>query len=454
MEMLVEDPTLVDYRNLQQQAAIVFVHGFQGKAQSTWKEFPTFIAQDTKMDSWDIYSIGYSTHLSIDIVGVWAADPDLITVAKKLCTVLNNPPFDSYKSLALVAHSMGGLVVQRSLVDDPSLVERVSHVLFYGTPSNGLVKSFLVSLFKRQFRDMASNSDFIQDLRQRWKSKFEPSAPFRFLTVAGERDEFVTRTSSLDPFPIKQQAVIPGNHLEIINPSSLGDLKIQVLLKHLAGDTAPAGPWNSARIAVESRQFQQAIILLEPNKSGLDKDAIVTLALAYEGMDRGDDALALLEAHGGSSTDAMGTLAGRLKRRWLVYRQEADAERALQLYSDAFKLSQKSIKLAQAFYHGINIAFMYLAYRKDGEQAKIIASKVLDFSKQAPQDKWALATQGEALLILEDTSSALECYRQAVALKPELRELQSMYAQAITISKLKNLELESDLNTIFEESIK
>jgi tetratricopeptide (TPR) repeat protein len=270
--------------------------------------------------------------------------------------------------------------------------------------------------------------------------------------VAGERDEFVTRTSSLDPFPIKQQAVIPGNHLEIINPSSIGDLKIQVLLKHLAGDTAPAGPWNSARIAVESRQFHQAILLLEPNQSGLDEDAIVTLALAYEGMDRGDDALALLEAHGGNSTDAMGTLAGRLKRRWLVYRQKAAAERALQLYSDAFTLSQKSINLAQAFYHGINIAFMYLAYRKDGEQAKIIASKVLDFSRQAPQEKWALATQGEALLILENTPLALDCYRQAVALKPELRELQSMYAQAITISKLKNLGIESDLNNIFEGS--
>lgn len=453
--MTVENPALIPYRNNTQQAAIVFVHGFQGKAISTWNNFPTFVANEPRMAGWDIYSLGYSTSLSIDFAGFWNADPSIITIADKLRTALANFPLDHYKSFALIAHSMGGLVVQRALVDDSSLAGRVSHVLLYGTPSNGLTKSFLVSLLKRQFKNMAANSEFIIDLRQRWKTQFESNLPFKFLAVAGERDEFVPRTSSIDPFPMNQRAVIPGNHLEIIDPYSTQDIKVQVLLKHLAGEAAPAGPWNSARIAVESRDFVTAIHDLEPNKAQLDNDAVVTLALAYEGASRGQDALALLESRSNSSnTDAMGTLAGRLKRRWLLERQDGDAKRALQLYSEAFDLAKHSINLAQAFYHGINVAFMYLAYLKNEQQAKVIAHEVLDYCKQAPRDKWALATQGEASLILEDTAAALDYYQQAVNLKPspEPRELQSMYDQATTIVKLKSLQFEPELDRIFRGS--
>ena len=40
-------------------------------------------------------------------------------------------PLRRYGSLAVVAHSMGGLVVQRALVDDPRLAERTNKVIFF-----------------------------------------------------------------------------------------------------------------------------------------------------------------------------------------------------------------------------------------------------------------------------------------------------------------------------------
>jgi alpha-beta hydrolase superfamily lysophospholipase len=48
------------------------------------------------------------------------------------------PPFDQYQLIAIVAHSMGGLVVQRELVDDDQLAGRSNHVFMFGVPSASL----------------------------------------------------------------------------------------------------------------------------------------------------------------------------------------------------------------------------------------------------------------------------------------------------------------------------
>lgn len=60
------------------------------------------------------------------IRGVWSADPDLSILAVHLKTRLGIAPLVEYRHLAIVAHSMGGLVVQRAMLDNPALVARVS----------------------------------------------------------------------------------------------------------------------------------------------------------------------------------------------------------------------------------------------------------------------------------------------------------------------------------------
>src|SRR5205085_2604298 len=92
-----------------------------------------------------------------------------------------------------------------------------------------------------------------------------------------------------------------------------------------------SGPLSSARIAVEVRDFREAIRILEPGKDGLDEGGVVQLALAYEGVGRQDDALSVLQRFRTDKTDAMGTLAGRLKRRWIAERQESDAKESYAL---------------------------------------------------------------------------------------------------------------------------
>ena len=75
------------------------------------------IGKDERLDEWDIFSIGYSSRLAVD-VPIWTADPRLDICALGFQTKLTHPPLEDYKAVALVAHSMGGLVVQRAMLDN------------------------------------------------------------------------------------------------------------------------------------------------------------------------------------------------------------------------------------------------------------------------------------------------------------------------------------------------
>src|SRR5258706_591695 len=154
------------------EAAVVFIHGFSGNITATWGEFPAFVAQHGAFAGWDIWCLGYASNLRVDVVGLWSANPDITKISRLLRANASDGQLKPYKSLALIAHSMGGLVAQQALIDDPSLRRRVSHLVLFGTPSGGLSKARLVQLFKPQLRDMSRGGVFIDTLRTRWTDAF------------------------------------------------------------------------------------------------------------------------------------------------------------------------------------------------------------------------------------------------------------------------------------------
>jgi pimeloyl-ACP methyl ester carboxylesterase len=80
---------------------------------------------------------------------------------KGLQTALSVPPFDRCDVIAVAAHSMGGLVAQRAILNDASLTDRLSHLFLFGTPSSGLKKAWFGSLFKPQLADMSAGGPFV-----------------------------------------------------------------------------------------------------------------------------------------------------------------------------------------------------------------------------------------------------------------------------------------------------
>ncbi len=433
-------PVLVEHRSSGADAAIVFLHGFSGDAALTWGSFADQLLEETTLRSWDVLSIGYPTGLRVDVPDLWSADPGIPLLALGLRTALSVRPLDGYRSIALVAHSMGGLVAQRALVDDATLASRTSHLALFGTPSAGLGKAFPVTLAKRQLRDMAAGSRFIRTLRRDWDARFGSRPPFRLLVVAGDRDEFVPASSSLEPFADESRAVVPGNHLQIVKPEDRDHRSVGLLVGALAASPALRGAVDGARVAVELGDFRAAVDVLLPLAAEIDSAALDSLALALEGLGRGAEALELLRHHRGAGideTDAMGVLAGRLKRRWLVQRRAADLTEARNLYRRGLERAQEADNDAQAYYHAINLAFLALAAGNGvgaTAEAENMARLALTHCERAPGTHWNLATQGEAQLVLGNLDQAEARYAEAFSLVRSPREVDSMYAQAVQVA--------------------
>lgn len=430
------------------KAAIVFIHGGGGDPQDTWGKFPEFIAGDSRAGGWDIYSYGYTSTGINRVIGMgglkWLKralgidiDPTVSMLANGFSMQLATGQFRNYAALAIVSHSLGGIVAQKLLVDYPDMRARVRYLFLMGVSSDGFADKLLLTRNMAQINEIRPGTPLIVDLRKSWKELFiDKPAPFEYWAIAGDQDGFVPPDSSLGPFPPDRRRVVPGDHESMKEPKTAASLAVQFVLEQLAGQLS-ADRWGSARVAVELGQYQHAITQLEPHLDDLDESGLVTLALAYESVGRQSDAQNVLSRTDryADAMDALGVLAGRLKRRWWLNRTASDAQRALDLYSEAYRRAVAKGRSDQAFYHGINVAFMQLAYQRQAATAAEMAREVLKHCENSRLDYWRLATQGEANLYLENIDAAADNYRDALNCDPAptVRERQSMYEQAMRV---------------------
>ena len=93
--------------------AVVFVHGIAGHFRDTWGAFPELLHSDPDLPDLDILLWGYRTsYLPQDVHGTGTLARNLVS---ELRVRLENA---AGVSLALVAHSMGGLIVFEGLVEE------------------------------------------------------------------------------------------------------------------------------------------------------------------------------------------------------------------------------------------------------------------------------------------------------------------------------------------------
>jgi len=442
--------------------AVVFLHGYTGTRDDTWDRFPGLLG--AHLQGWDIFTLGYATTMLPDIVGIWSADPDLPILATLLRTELMIEPLRSYASLVLIAHSMGGLVVQRALIDDQQVAKRARHVILFGTPSAGLRKAWWGQFWKRQLRNMARDSDFITRLRREWNARFAPTPPFGFLVVAGASDQFVTPDSSLDPFDRQFHRVVPGNHLEIVKPQDATAMGLRVVLAAVS-DQVPTPVETSAplTLAAERPTADVATVVaeLEQTATRMSEREVVQAALALERAGERAKAMALLERHQALGTDVQGTLAGRVKRLWFETDDPSHAQRALDLYQHALEQALARFKAAgdarerikaqeQIYYHAINVAFLEFVLDSRAERAAATARLAAEHAAAVPENVWSVATLAEARLYLGDTRGAVDLYRKTLGLGGEPWQYASAGLQASRVAaKLGDQALAEELETLF-----
>ena len=372
------------------QRAVVFLHGFSGDRDDTWDRLPGLLG--TAVADWDIYTLGYATTFLPDLLGVWSADPDIPILATMLTTQSSIDPLSRYKSLAVVAHSMGGLVVQRALVDDPKFANRTNKVIMFGTPSTGLRKASWVAPWKRQLRNMAAGSEFIRALRQDWDSRFGQGLGFQLMVVAGEQDLFVPPESNLASFPRECRYVVPGNHLSMVRPADTNAPSVRLLLSALSD--APAMHDVTSYLALEAEiQDATAPALIEAGGDQMSQLEVVRAALALEQDGKRDEATALLQQYQTLGTDVQGTLAGRIKRMWFENEDLGFAQHALGLYQDALEKARHTGDASQIYYHAINVAFLEFVAFDRLDRAREMAELALTNASVAEENAWSVATQ-------------------------------------------------------------
>ena len=451
--------TIVVRKKENNKAAILFIHGFGGDASGTWGQFPTFVKDDESLTGWDIYSLGYNTSLFPDIQGIWATNPDVTALAGYLRTMIVDRFSEDYNELAIIAHSMGGLVTQRAILDLIKSTEEddliVHSVVLFGTPSCGLKNAKLGRGIHKQVTDMAAGSPFITNLREEWDELVGDSPSFKFLTCAGDLDDFVPPISSLEPFDVKFHKRVNGNHVDIVKPASNDHISYKVVRKILLDDQAfYQGKWDSAEIALEMGDFQRAKRKLEGDKDDLGPQQIVQYAFALEATGEHDAAVQYLkdQVEKTNDTDIVGTLAGRWKRSYLTDLKPSYAQNAITLYKEAYDTASENENVEQVFYHAINLAFLNFKL-KNYKDAKAYAKTAKENAEKSTlQDIWKYATTAEAYLYLDDAANAYYHYLIALEKNPTVREKESMYIQWLSILHQKGLgELEGRLRRLFRE---
>ena len=335
--------------------AVIFVHGFAGDRDDTWDRLPGLLG--TVVSDWDIYTLGYATTFGPDFLGVWTGDPELPILATMLKTQAGIDPLGRYQSLALVAHSMGGLVVQRALIDDPALACRTKKVVLFGTPSAGLRKASRVAFWKRQLKNMATGSEFMTSLRGDWDERFGPEPDFDLRVVAGEQDQFVPPKSSLSPFHPRFHSVVAGDHRSMVRPASAGAPSVRLLTSVLS-DNPVADEANAPLALAAQIPNAGASALIYARGDEMSEQDVVRAALALERNNKRYESIVLLQHYQALGTDVQGTLAGRIKRIWLENEDIGFAKYALDLYRQALDAARMSGDRNQIYYHSINIAFL------------------------------------------------------------------------------------------------
>lgn len=194
--------------------AAVFVHGWRGDDDS-FGELPKWVEGAT---GWRSAVFSYPT-------GLWSHSPSISLVSASFDNWVRGKFPDA--ELAIIAHSMGGVVVRHCLTEE-GLRETpldIKLLVLCASPENGAVLASIgekiPTIQKAQLRELDPNSPFLFSMNKWWDKWVKSNVPgrCRVRSIVGDKDRVVSlnnaRGTDTDPVPI-----LGADHTDIVKPIS------------------------------------------------------------------------------------------------------------------------------------------------------------------------------------------------------------------------------------------
>ena len=266
----------VFYESANSNNVIIFVHGFSGEAWRTFGKIPDYLAKEERLKGWDMFPFGFSENVDPKLgKEVFASISDLDRVAENLSAAIKYK-FSKYKRIAVVAYSLGGLAAQRAILNlNDFHRQRLSHLILFGTPSNGITNNALKELWKHKIQDLIQGQPYITKLRNDWFKAFNNNYPFTFKTAIATQDNYVSKDSALEPFKKESWVNVGGDHLTMVNAKSKKNDSYELILNTLTNNPFFNKYTNAEEINIALGEYDEVVRKLRPalgylNRYGLE----------------------------------------------------------------------------------------------------------------------------------------------------------------------------------------
>ena len=411
---------------------VLFVHGFSGEAADTFGQIPDFLSKDSKMDGWDMKPLGYSQHVNPELgKDIWAGIDDIEKITDYLATTITHK-FDKYDRVAIVAHSLGGLIAQKAILRlKPDALNKISHLIMLGTPSMGIEAEVLNKSWNNKYSSLSSEGAFIKNLRSKWTEEFKEGYPFELKVAFALSDQYVTSKSCVGPFSEEERVTVSGSHLAMVKPDDVHNDAYNLILNTLTDVEFYNIYTNREEINLALGKYETVKKELLPKIDELDTNGLKQLIFSLEGLDENELVMKILNEHplAKDNSQIIGLLAGRHKRKYLKSYAKKEGDAAMNYYQKGLDLSIKADNKKQVYYHAINLAFLSVVKENNETKMEKYAIQALEAAEQTRDGLWKFATIAEASMYLDDMDKAKEYYKKAGDMA-EIREKISIHTNA------------------------
>lgn len=218
-----EATELETLRNLGSgQRLIILLHGWNGDAEGTWRQFPELMRHDSRLKEFVVINLAYPTYMArrnlrVAELSHWLADE------------LRRGGAERFDAVFFIAHSMGGVIAREIVVQHrlAGLQIRYSKLVEIGAPHDGARVAGLASalgLSPQLTEDLVGDSGFLVGLRQHWNQLGLRPDTF---CVTSPQDDVVDERSATAQCD-REFRYPQWGHSELVKPQDRNDIRYRV----------------------------------------------------------------------------------------------------------------------------------------------------------------------------------------------------------------------------------